>query len=141
MTGKPFAKRTIEQIGGVLYVAFEGAGTIEGRLSAKRTRLDDPNASFPFAILEGFGPILKPQDYDAFSKKLSAVAAEMQSRFGVPMRAVIVDTVAAAGMIKPDSENDPGAWQSVFDGLNPVSKALGALFILIHHMGKSEMQA
>ena len=137
MTGTAFAGRTIDETGGVVYVAAEGAGTIEGRLSARRTRLADPDVTLPFAVVEGFGPILTPQDYEAFGLKLSAINSEMQARLGVPVKAVIIDTVAAAGMIKPDSENDPGAWQAIFDGLNPISKALGALFIPIHHHGKS----
>lgn len=137
MTGKPFAGREIEQSGGVLYVAFEGAGTIEGRLMARRTQLDDPTASLPFAILEGFGAILTPDDYEAFGQKLAKLNSDMQARYGVPLRAVFIDTVAAAGMIKPDSENDPGSWQAVFDGLNPISKALRALIVLTHHLGKS----
>lgn len=137
MTGPPLAARAIEQQGGVLYCAFEGAGTIAGRMKARRSVLDNPDMELPFAIMEGFGVILKAADYLAFGVLLRSVAQQMQFRFGVPLRAVIIDTVSAAGMIEPDKENDPGAWTAIFDGLNPISKELQCLMLPIHHMGKS----
>ena len=136
--GLPFAGRQIERPGGVIYLAFEGAGTIAGRVAARRQSLEYPDAVLPFAMVEGFGPVLKPKDYEALGNKVRKIASQMRVKHdGAAPKLVVIDTVAAAGMIAPDSENDPGAWQAIFDGLNPIARDHDLLFILVHHMGKS----
>lgn len=135
--GLPFAGRKIERTGGVLYIAFEGAGTIQGRVQARRSRLDDPNVEIPLVMLSGFGPIARPQDYEDLKKRIKDACDDIKSEFGVELNAIIIDTVTAAGMIPEDKENDPAAWQRVFDGLNPISKKFNVPVILVHHYGKS----
>lgn len=135
--GLPFAGRKIERTGAVLYIAFEGAGTIQGRVQARRARLDDPGAEIPLVMLSGFGPIARPQDYEDLKKRIKDACDDIKSEFGVELNAIIIDTVTAAGMIPEDKENDPAAWQRVFDGLNPISKNFNVPIILVHHYGKS----
>jgi hypothetical protein len=137
MTGEPLAGRDIERIGGVVYLAAEGEGTIEGRLKARRTRLEKPDEMLPFYMLSTMGAIADANSYKALEAKLREGADDMRTRFNVPLVAFIVDTVAAAGMIPEDKENDPGAWQKVFDGLQPISKRLDCVIILVHHAGKN----
>lgn len=137
MTGEPFAGRKVERAGGVIYTAFEGAGTIAGRLKARRSKMADPSQELPFLMLEGFGTMAKPEDFGAFAATLREAARLLLDRWGAPLAAIIIDTVAASGAIPEDKENDPGAWQRVFDGLNPISQELAAPVILIHHFGKS----
>ncbi|ORE90209.1 hypothetical protein ATO13_23276 [Stappia sp. 22II-S9-Z10] len=136
-TGEPFAGRKIERTGGVLIAAFEGESTIAGRLKARRTKMEDPTASLPIAALTGFGPIASPSDYQAFGDELVRVAKQFKKTYGVPLVAAVIDTVAAAGMIPEDRENDSAAWQVVFDSLRPISRYLGAPIILVHHYGKT----
>lgn len=138
MTGEPFAGRKVERIGGVIYVAFEGAGTIAGRLKARRSKMEDEGQELPFLMLEGFGSLGTPEDWPAFAARLREAAALLMDRWGAPLAAIIIDTVAASGAIPADKENDPGAWQRVFDGLNPISDELNAPVVLIHHYGKSQ---
>jgi hypothetical protein len=137
MTGEPLAGRDIEHTGGVVYLAAEGEGTIEGRLKARRTKLQKPNAELPFYLLTGMGSIADANGYRALENRLKDAADDMRSRFNVPLVALIIDTVAAAGMIAEDKENDPGAWQKVFDGLQPIAARLGCVIILVHHAGKN----
>ncbi|MCP1764992.1 MULTISPECIES: AAA family ATPase [Bradyrhizobium] len=137
MTGESLAGRDIERIGGVVYLAAEGDGTIDGRLKARRTRMAKPDAELPFYLLTGMGAISDENGYKALRARLADAAKDMRDRFGTQLVAFIVDTVAAAGMIPEDKENDPGAWQKVFDGLQPISKDLDCVIILVHHAGKN----
>lgn len=137
MTGESLAGRDIERTGGVVYLAAEGEGTIEGRLKARRTRLQKPGAELPFYLLTGMGGIVDEAGYRSLKSQLRAAAEDMSKRFNMPLVALIIDTVAAAGMIPEDKENDPGAWQKVFDGLQPMSAEMDCVIILVHHAGKN----
>ena len=137
MTGEPLAGRDIERTGGVVYLAAEGEGTIEGRLKARRTKLKKPKAELPFYLLTGMGAIADANGYKVLKARLRSAADDMRERFKVPLVAFIIDTVAAAGMIAEDKENDPGAWQRVFDGLQPIASDLDCVIILVHHAGKN----
>lgn len=137
MTGEPLAGREIEREGGVVYLAAEGEGTIKGRVKARRMRLDNPTAEVPFYLLTGMGSISDKAAYKLLKTRLTDAATVIRDRFDVPLVALIIDTVAAAGMIPEDKENDPGAWQKVFDALQPISTALDCVIILIHHAGKN----
>jgi len=137
MTGEPLAGREIERVGGVVYLAAEGEGTIEGRMKARRMKLENPTADVPFYMLTGMGAISDKAAYAALESRLADAATVMRQSFGQPLVALIVDTVAAAGMIPEDKENDQGAWQKVFDALQPISKKLDCVVILVHHAGKN----
>ncbi|UXN62890.1 helicase RepA family protein [Phyllobacterium sp. A18/5-2] len=137
MTGEPLADRRIERTGGVVYLAAEGEGTIDGRLKARRSRLDDPAEVLPFYLLTGMGAISDKAAYAALETRLTEASVHLRKRFDVPLVAVIIDTVAAAGMIPEDKENDPGAWQKIFDALQPISTKLDCVIILVHHAGKN----
>jgi len=136
MTGEPLAGREIERTGGVVYFAAEGEGTIEGRLKARRMQLEYPGEILPMHLLTSFGAVADTAAYAALEARLKEAAEHIRGRFDVPLVAVIVDTVAAAGMIPEDKENDQGAWQKVFDALKPISTRLDCLIILVHHAGK-----
>lgn len=137
MTGEALAGREVERPGGVVYLAAEGEGTIEGRMKARRMQMDDPTEILPFFTLTNFGSIDDQGAYVALEGRLKLAAERMERRFNVPLVALIVDTVAAAGMIPEDKENDPGAWQKVFHALQPISERLDIVIILIHHAGKN----
>jgi hypothetical protein len=135
-TGHPYAERKIEATGATLYIAFEGAGTIKGRLKARRSTLPDPDADLPFYVLEGIGPVSTKADFEAFGAQIKADCETIQKECGQPVRVIVVDTVAASGMIGEDKESDPAAWQKVFDFYNPIAKAIGCAIVLVHHYGK-----
>ena len=136
-TGEPFAGRAIERRGGGLYVAAEGQGTIRDRIIARRTRLPYPEADIPILMLANFGQIISNADYAAFEVEIRRAQATFWERFGFGIGVVVIDTVAAAGMIPEDKENDPAAWSRIFNFLGPISEAINAPIVLIHHYGKS----
>jgi predicted nucleic acid-binding protein len=135
--GALFAGRKVETPGAVLYVPFEGRGTIPGRVEAQRSRLSDPDVDLPFLMLGEFGTLSADGDREAFSKVLSEVAEYAKERWGVPLRAVVIDTVVASGLIPEDKENDPAAWQKVFDYFQLIAERLQIAIILVHHYGKT----
>lgn len=136
-TGAPFAGRKVERPGAVLYCAFEGAGTIAGRVTARRSRLENASDEVPFMMLDKFGPVVSNTDFKALGDAIERARVTAEAEWGAPLSAVIVDTVAAAGMIPDDRENDPAAWQRIFDRLNPISAMIDAPIILVHHYGKA----
>jgi hypothetical protein len=137
MTGADFAGRLIERTGPVLFAAFEGVGTLPGRVKARRSRCPDPSKRLPFYTLENFGAVATTKDFEQF--RLDILMANMRAKreHGSGLVAIIIDTVAASGMIGEDKENDPAAWQRIFTHLNPLSVEIGAPIILIHHYGKN----
>jgi hypothetical protein len=135
-TGHPFAGRTIEATGATLYIAFEGAGTITGRLKARLSLLPEQREPLPFFILEGAGPVTKSSDLEQLGQQIMADLETIRAQSGKPVRLIVVDTVTASGMIGEDKENDPAAWQKVFDFFNPISKKIAAPIVLVHHYGK-----
>lgn len=137
MTGADFAGRMVERTGPVLFAAFEGSGTIAGRVKARRSRCPNPSGRLPFYTLDNFGAVSSDEDFRQF--KLDIIIANMRAKreHGSPLVAIIIDTVAASGMIGEDKENDPAAWQKIFAHLNPLSVEIGAPIILIHHYGKN----
>jgi len=137
MTGADFAGRMVERTGPVLFAAFEGSGTIAGRVKARRSRCPDPNAHLPFYTLENFGSVSQDKDFEQFKLDILIANSRAKREHGSPLVAIIIDTVAASGMIGEDKENDPAAWQKIFSHLNPLSVQIGAPIILIHHYGKN----
>jgi hypothetical protein len=137
MTGADFAGRMVERTGPVLFAAFEGSGTIAGRVKARRSRCPDPSGRLPFYTLDNFGAVSSDEDFRQF--KLDIIIANMRAKreHGSGLVAIIIDTVAASGMIGEDKENDPAAWQKIFAHLNPLSVEICAPIILIHHYGKN----
>ena len=136
-TGRPFAGREIERRGGVVIVPAEGAATIEVRLNAARSELPDPNQRLPIITLDGFGAILGEPDYDAFRDRLQEASAIFLKDFKVPLVAVIIDTVSAAGMVEDGQENDTGPWTKIFNHCNLISGEMDLAVVLVHHMGKN----
>ena len=137
MTGEPFGGRRIERTGGVIYVASEGAATVSGRLTARRSLLDTPDQKLPFKLIKDFGELRSQDDYQAMAKLLQSAQSQIKHEFDVSVSAVIIDTVSAAGMIEAGAENDPGAWSALFVGCNYLSRVINAPVILVHHYGKS----
>ena len=136
-TGEAFAGHSIDRKGGVLFVAFEGAGTIHNRVFGWQKRLSDKSFSLP--IYMDTAP--KHLDNEAGFQYLLNAAREAdrlsQENSGVPLVAIIIDTVTASGGILPDKENDASSWQKYMDALQFVSKELRCAILLVHHYGKA----
>jgi hypothetical protein len=145
--GMPFAGRKVRRAG-VFYLAAEGAGDMHHRIEAARrarSRAADLQAEgfsvdeSPFCWADfgsGFTE-LSAGFVHRFANRLASVSEEMQRRYGVRLGVVIIDTMAAAGLVPPDKENDAGAMARVVSLLNLLSRRLSVLVIVVHHYGKS----
>lgn len=129
-TGGSFFGRPVRERVGVLILAAEGAGTIAPRLEALRLhRLGGIEAAMlPIAWAE-------ISDADEIGAIVAAAAAEMQSRFGVRLGMIGVDTVAAA--FNAD-ENDAQLATAAMKALGKLASEARTLVVAVAHYGKSD---
>jgi hypothetical protein len=115
---------------GVLILAAEGAGTIAPRLEALRLhRLGAIEAAtLPIAWAE-------ISDANEIGAIVTAAAAEMQSRFGLRLGMIGVDTVAAA--FNAD-ENDAQLATAAMKALGKLASDARTLVVAVAHYGKSD---
>lgn len=125
---------SVKRRGGVVYIAYEGEYTIEERVAAvaKITGKLEP----PIVVPEEPGQLDTDSSIESLESSLQEESEIMQERYGVPLVCVMIDTVAASGLIPPDKENDPGAWSWVFFQLGRIARRLNIAIILCHHAGK-----
>lgn len=129
-TGGSFFGRPVRERVGVLILAAEGAGTIAPRLEALRLhRLGGMEAAtLPIAWAE-------ISDANEIGAIVAAAAAEMQSRFGVRLGMIGVDTVAAA--FNAD-ENDAQLATAAMKALGKLASEARTLVVAVAHYGKSD---
>jgi RecA-family ATPase len=134
--GKPFAGQRIKRQGGTLFFAAEAAGDIPIRLrgiTAGPLRIkQDP---LPFAWLEKVPLLSAPGALEQMKKDARDAAAVMQSRYGLPLALIVVDTMAAASGV--EDENDAAQGQAVMNVLHDLARATGALVLVVDHFGKT----
>lgn len=136
--GKPFLGRKTKA-GAVLWIAAEGGGIVEQRMEASRLakftdRIDSEH--FPFLWMEP-----EPQkDTDAILADLSVKIREAKNECDkhhpdLPLRLVVVDTLAAYFML--EDENDNAKVGTFMARLGRIARDLGVLIMPIHHVGKN----
>lgn len=128
--GHDFFGKKVRRPGGTLVIAAEAPGSFGVRLEAlRRARLDNADKStLPIAWQAG--------GKDDLQALVAEAALTMPERFDVPLRLVIVDTIAAAFLM--DDEDDAGEATRVMKSLDAVAHQHGVLVLGIHHYGKSE---
>lgn len=129
-TGGSFFGRAVRERVGVLILAAEGGGTIAPRLEALRLhRLGGIDAAtLPIAWAE-------ISDANEIGAIVAAAAVEMQSRFGLRLGLVAVDTVAAAFGV---DENDAQLATSAMKALGKLATEADVLVVAVAHYGKSD---
>ncbi len=130
-TGRSWCGREIET-SGVIYCALEGAHGISNRISAYRLHYNlDPEAFVPFAVIPTTVNLLDPSAHtDALIRLIRQAAAHMS----VPVRLVIVDTVARA--LAGGNENAPEDMGALIINTDRIRLATKAHVAFIHHSGK-----
>lgn len=117
--------------GAVIYVAGEGVAAISNRLVGLRKKLalsDD----VPFVMI-ATAVNLGPEGADA--TKVIAAAAEVTRRCGVPVRLIIIDTLARnIGVGDENSARDMGALITACDRIKTETEAT---VLIVHHTGKN----
>lgn len=135
-SGRPFFGHEIPKPGGTIIIASEGGDTIAPRLMAAHIGLGLDSKALPIAVIRrNIGDLSAPSDYKALIARIQSIAAEILARFGVPVRMVVVDTVAAAFSLK--DENSSAETTRMCKWLAGLGECIGALPVGNHHYGKS----
>jgi hypothetical protein len=121
--------RQVDQ-GAVIYLALEGGSGIRNRITAARTRLG-LQANTPMILVQS--PVdLRTSDADV--AKVVATIRTHAHRLGMPVRLVVVDTLARAfGGGNENASEDMGALVANSDMIRDQTKAC---VLYIHHCGK-----
>ncbi len=145
MTKAPFAGRRVDRQGGVLFIAAEGQDEVRVRLAGLAIGKVAPfaeqegtikvnPAKMPFTWIESC-PRLTADDATAQLRKIvSAAAAGMMSRHGLPLAMIVVDTLLPAAGFR-DANNSSEA-QRVMSVLTAVALEFQVLVVAIDHFGK-----
>jgi AAA domain len=137
MTGQAFAGQyRIKRPGAVLYIAPEGAGTLQSRLAAI-ARHRGAGAKLPFAW-RGDCPLLTDKTAGlTIARYVAEAATHFEQVYGLPIALVWVDTyMAAAGLNSSGDDNDVAATQKAFNTLRLVSDQCRAFVMTVDHHGK-----
>ncbi len=142
--GQPFFGKATKR-GGVIYVAAEAPGTIPARKKAIREHRAYPlvfNDSLTLHQANNL-PIVTVQDVpDLATEKgigqlidtAKHIATEVQHRYGIPLRLIIIDTAIAAFQIK--SWFDPADVSKVTRAMARLGRETDAAVLAIGHHGK-----
>ena len=136
MGALPFAGQfRVKRPGAVLYIALEGAGTLEGRLSAIAAQhgVTDP---LPLAWRGDCPPLTNKNAVDAVCSIANEAAIELKRKFDLPVCLIWIDTLITAAGFASGEDNDAAAAQSVMTALRDISQRTGALAVGIDHFGK-----
>ncbi len=110
-TGQPFfGRRVVERVGTVI-LAAEGAGTMEGRVTAARTERTD-DACLPITWLGAVGNLANPARCRRAPAQDPGCGAALRERFGVRLGLIIIDTLAAGFALKDENERGGGSGSS-----------------------------
>ena len=125
--GEPFFGTRGREVCGTLLLAGEGFGAIRARIS-KLTAL-------PFAV--GALPTISgPTELDALAGAIERdVVESMRQDFGVRLGVIIVDTLAASGLLKDENNNSEAA--AAVKALERMAHRLGCLVLFTHHPPKN----
>lgn len=148
MTGEPFAGRPVLRRGGVLFVAPEGAseipvrlrGLVTGKIAEMigRGEVTGPplnEADLPFAWIEECPRLIGPDAAETLIQIAEQAAAEMETRHGLQLALIVVDTVAAGAGF--DDENSAAETQKVMSALERLAQRTGAFVLGVDHFGKT----
>lgn len=128
-TGKPFFGMEPKRRGGTafLFAGSEGSSFVT-RMAAleERDGLPIAAAGLPDMTVRGA--------FTELVKELRKLSAEMEMIWDVPLRMVVLETLAASGLIA--NENDNGEMGRLFANFGKVAEELGVVFMVAHHPPK-----
>ena len=132
-TGQSFFGKRVKEKVGVVFIAGEGAETIQPRLTIARMARNI-EGTLPISWTAIIPDFTKPDEVKAFISRLKQKSVWMQERYGVRMGAVVIDTLAAVFALQDENDNSEAA--KVIRALKVIGEALDVLMIPIHHYGK-----
>ncbi len=143
MTGANFAGRTVPRIGGVLFIAAEGANEVSVRLRgvvdhklACQSHIDPSKLEqLPFAWIDECPALTNREALPILKATIAEASQAMQARFDLPLALIVVDTLMAAADF--EDENDSAQGQKVMRLLEELSRLSGAFALAVDHFGKA----
>lgn len=129
-TGKEFFKEAPDVTGGtaLLFAGTEGSGLAE-RMAALEEEDRLP------IVAKGVSGLRQGTALAELQTELIAKSADMQRRFGVPIRLVVLETLSASGLLEDENSNAEAA--EAFSALAALSRSLNALVLVTHHPPKN----
>lgn len=127
--GVPFFGHPVKQ-GLIVYQAGEGARGIKNRLRAYRKHHNiSKDDNIPFVLLQSRVDLFSEE---GDTKPLIEEIQAIRQMFDVPLRAIIIDTLAKAqGFADENSGKDMGR---VLDNIDKIREATGVALCLVHHL-------
>jgi RecA-family ATPase len=131
--GKEFFKYRVLEPVGVAYIAAEGSGMFAARVAAAKLAagIKEP---LPFAWTESVPTLQTQGELATFISQLKAVDQQMLQRYGLPLGAIFIDTVAACFSVQDENANAEVA--GVCRLMRQIGQSVGAVIIPVHHYGK-----
>lgn len=123
--------------GGVLWIAAEGGGEIDSRVEAAHAEKfqDDWSGEIPFLVTEPPAGISQQQVITWLENAVVEAACVCVERFGVALRLVVVDTLAACFNIVDENDNAEAA--RLMKELARIGNTNDVLAMPIAHHGKN----
>jgi hypothetical protein len=118
--------------GGVVYCVLEGGSGFRNRVRAWLEFNAQPN-SIPFAAIPASINLLDPE---ADTQKLIAAIQEAAARFQMPIKLVVIDTLARA--FAGGNENSSEDMGRLVLNMDAIRAATKAAVLFIHHSGKDQ---
>lgn len=128
-TGEPWFGHRVAH-GAVLYVACEGQSGIANRFVALKAMHDDLGAA-PIFLLPH--PVMLVSEQSE-ATRLADFANERAAEAGLPLRLIIIDTLAWA--IAGHDENSAETMTALMVAAGQIRSITGATVLLVHHVGK-----
>ncbi|MFB2563472.1 AAA family ATPase [Rhizobium sp. IMFF44] len=123
---------------GVVYLAYESKENVKRRWKAiyKDSKGATANAKVPFKIMKRPAVLSDMNAWEGLVMTLAALNDRFLEDHGTPLKLVVIDTVAASGMVKKENEAD--SWSHVIANLNDICEELNVVVLLLHHAAKSQ---
>ncbi len=132
--GRPWRGREVDP-GGVIYCALEGAYGLRNRIEAFRRHHGLEGQALPFGMVPVSLNLLDP---NADTGPLIDLIREEAEDLGVPMRLVVIDTLARA--MAGGNENSSEDMGALVASMDRIREATGAHVLIVHHSGKDRAQ-
>jgi hypothetical protein len=129
-------KYQVPETVGVAYLPYESAGNVKRRWRAIHEDTQGATADVPFRLVKRPRILASRSDWEGFAATLAVVNKEFIEDHGVPLKVVMIDTLAASGMVAKENEAD--SWAVVIDNLNSICAELNIIILLLHHAAKSQ---
>ncbi len=137
-SGIPFAGRTVNQKGAVLWLAAEGEWEVDKRIRAAVRALDCDPDELPIYVQIASVPKLLADKGEAAVMQLVRQAVQLaKNEFDLPVVLIVFDTmIKSAGYKK--SENDSVEVNNMIRAMENISVRTKCFVLALDHMGKNE---